>query len=175
MNAQFALLGFLDQQPNYGYELKKLYDHFFGDDKPILAGQVYSTLSRLMRDKKIIEVKDSSESGGPERVKYEITSQGQQALTAWLETPEVPAPQLQATLYVKTVLALMRDGDAAAYLDNQRHTHIDRMRTLTNERREAPLAQKLLIDHAIFHLEADLRWIDLTSSRLTSLKESLCQ
>lgn len=175
MNAQFALLGFLDQQPNYGYELKKLYDQFFGTDKPILTGQIYSTLSRLLRDKKIKEIKDTAESGGPERVKYAITTRGQQALEIWLETPEVPAPQLQATLYVKTVLALMRDGNAAKYLDNQRHAHIERMRALTNDRRDAPLAEKLLIDHAIFHLEADLRWIDLTGSRLTSLKEALCQ
>ena len=31
---------------NYGYELKKKYDGCFGKDKPILAGQVYSTLAR---------------------------------------------------------------------------------------------------------------------------------
>lgn len=175
MNAQFALLGFLDQQPNYGYELKKLYDQYFGGDKPILAGQIYSTLSRLLRDEKIVEVRDIEKSDGPERVKYAITAQGQTTLNTWLETPEAPAPHLQATLYVKTVLALMRDGNAAKYFDNQRHAHIERMRALTSERRDAPIAEKLLIDHAIFHLEADLRWIDLTASRLTSLKEALCQ
>lgn len=42
-------------------------------------------------------------------------------------------------------------------------THVERMRDLTKQRREAPLATKLLIDHAIFHIEADLRWIDLTT------------
>ena len=174
MNAQYALLGILNDQPNYGYELKKIYDQLFGEGKAILAGQVYSTLSRLKRDKKIKEIAASEESGGPDRVKYAITTQGIKALRAWLETPEAPSPQLQATLYMKTILAIMNDNDAAPYLYNQRHAHIERMRELTNQRRKAPLATKLLIDYAIFHIEADLRWIDLTSSRLTKLKEELC-
>jgi DNA-binding PadR family transcriptional regulator len=174
MNAQYALLGILNESPSYGYELKKIYDKLFGSDKAILPGQIYSTLARLKRDKKVEEIADLEASGGPERVKYSITSQGEQALRVWLETPEAPSPQLQATLYMKTVLAIMENGDAAPYLDNQRHAHIERMRDLTKQRREAPLATKLLIDHAIFHIEADLRWIDLTSSRLTKLKEELC-
>lgn len=175
MNAQFALLGILNETPSYGYELKKMYDKLFGNGKTILPGQIYSTLARLKRDKKVKEVADTEASGGPERVKYAITLQGEQALRIWLETPEAPSPQLQATLYMKTVLAIMENGDAATYLDNQRHAHIERMRELTNRRRDAMLSSKLLIDHAIFHIEADLRWIDLTSSRLTKLKEELCQ
>ena len=175
MEASYALLGFLDLQPDYGYELKKRYDSLFGKGKPILAGQVYSTLQRLERDKKISEIEDQSESGGPERVKYSITPRGRQSLREWLNTPEVPSPNLQATMYVKTVLALLEDGDAAKYLDNQRHAHIERMRELTAQRRLSQLTDMLLIDHAIFHIEADLQWIDLTSSRLTKLKEEICQ
>lgn len=174
MSANYTLLGFLAQQPNYGYELKKLYDELFGKDKPILSGQVYSTLARLKRDGQVREIVDTDESGGPERVKYEITPAGRQALEAWLETPEKPSQYLRTTLYIKTVLALIRDGDAAVYLDAQRHAHIERMRELTNRRRQSDLATTLLIDHALFHLEADLRWIDMTSSRLTQLKEELC-
>jgi DNA-binding PadR family transcriptional regulator len=174
MNAQYSLLGFLSEAPNYGYELKKMYDKLFGLDKPILSGQVYSTLNRLERDKNVVEVEEASASNGPERVKYAITQKGGQTLEKWLSTPEEPSSQLQATLYMKTVLALMRDGAAAVYLDNQRHAHIEHMRQLTNRRRKSNIADTLLIDHAIFHLEADLRWIDLTSSRLVKLKEELC-
>lgn len=175
MNAQYALLGFLDDSPNYGYELKKIYDRLFGRQKPILAAQVYSTLGRLERDGKVSEIEDAGHSGGPSRVKYAITPTGRADLTTWLDTPEEPAPQLQATMYVKTVLALLQGGEAATYLNNQRSAHMQRMRELTKTRQTSPLADVLLIDHALFHLEADLRWIDLTSSRLTKLKEELCQ
>lgn len=173
MNAQFVLLGFLAEGSNYGYELKKRYDSYFGKDKPILAGQVYSTLARLKRDNRVKEVADASESGGPDRVRYEITDQGRADLQAWLEAPEAPSPQLQATMYVKTVLAMLKDGDAAPYLDNQRRMHIQRMRELTTQRRDSNLSDMLLIDHALYYLEADLRWIELTISRLNKLKEEI--
>ncbi len=174
MNAQLTLLGFLDVSPNYGYELKKLYDTFFGQNKPILSGQVYASLARLERDGAVQEIADSEESGGPERTKYAITPAGRMRLEEWLQAAEAPAPALQATMYVKTIIALLRGGQAMAYLDNQRHAHIERMRELTKERRDTDIARRVLIDHAIFHIEADLRWIELTSSRLTKLKEEVC-
>ena len=43
------------------------------------------------------------------------------------------------------------------------------MRELTALRRAGDLGQALLADYALFHLEADLRWIDLTESRLDQL------
>ena len=173
MSVQYTLLGFLAEESNYGYELKKKYDGYFGKDKPILTGQVYSTLARLKRDNKVKEVADTSESGGPDRVRYEITDEGKQDLQAWLESPEAPSPQLQATMYIKAVLAILKDGDASPYLDNQRQAHIQRMRELTARRRDSSLSDMLLIDHALYHLEADLRWIELTISRLTRLKEEI--
>jgi len=66
-------------------------------------------------------------------------------------------------------LALMLGKSAAAYLDRQRSTHIRRMQELTELRRNGALVDVLLADHALFHLEADLRWIDLTSARLAEL------
>jgi hypothetical protein len=47
------------------------------------------------------------------------------------------------------------------------------MRDLTELKRTGPLVDVLLADHALFHLEADLRWIDLTSARLTELAEAV--
>ena len=173
MSVQYTLLGFLAEESNYGYELKKKYDGYFGKDKPILTGQVYSTLARLKRDNKVKEIADTSESGGPDRVRYEITDEGKQDLQAWLEAPEAPSPQLQATMYIKAVLAILKDGDASPYLYNQRQAHIQRMRELTAQRRDSNLSDMLLIDHALYHLEADLRWIELTISRLTKLKEEI--
>ena len=173
MSVQYTLLGFLAEESNYGYELKKKYDGYFGKDKPILTGQIYSTLARLKRDNKVKEIADTSESGGPDRVRYEITDEGKQDLQAWLESPEAPSPQLQATMYIKAVLAILKDGDASPYLDNQRQAHIQRMRELKAQRRDSSLSDMLLIDHALYHLEADLRWIELTISRLTRLKEEI--
>lgn len=174
METQYALLGLLSREANYGYELKKLYNQYFAADKPILAGQIYATLSRLLRDAKVAEVVDDTPSGGPARTRYALTQAGSATVLNWLNTPQPPSPTLQADLYFKVVLALIMDGDASAFLSAQRKTHLARMRELTKRKLHASLAEKLLIDNAIFHIEADLRWIEVAGSRMSKLKEELC-
>ena len=176
MHAQNCLLGFLSQGPNYGYELKKMYDSLFGRDKPILPGQIYSTLSRLERDGKVEEVEDAEKSAGPSRVKYQITDKGSEYFQKWLDEPEKVNPHLQTTMYFKVVLALMNNQDATKFLDSQRHSHIAEMRQLTKVRNDTgDLATTLLIDNTIFHIEADLRWMELAHSRINQLREELCK
>ena len=77
---------------------------------------------------------------------------------------------LQATLFVKVVLALLSDRPAATYLDTQRDAHHERMRELTAMRKAGPLSRTMLADYGLFHLEADLRWIDMTAARLDQLR-----
>ena len=76
-------------------------------------------------------------------------------------------PELTAEENV--ALPLMLGRDAQAYLDAQRAAHLQRMRELTEVRRSGGLVDTLLADHGLFHLEADLRWIDLTTARLDAL------
>lgn len=172
MSVSYALLGLLEHEPNHGYELKRQYDEYFGRDKPLPYGQVYSTLSRLARDGRV-SAEGNAPGAGPERKLYAITRQGEATLAAWLAKPETPEPHLQTVLAVKVILALLLRRPADAYLDAQRHAHLERMRELTAIRRDAPLVDALLADHAIFHLEADLRWIELTSARLNQLAKEL--
>jgi hypothetical protein len=65
----------------------------------------------------------------------------------------------------------MLGRSADRYLEVQRAAHLQRMRELTEFKRTAETIEGLLADHALFHLEADLRWIDLTEARLQALKE----
>jgi DNA-binding PadR family transcriptional regulator len=172
MSASYALLGILGKQPSYGYDLKKDYDFLYGKEKPLAFGQVYSTLARLLRDKKITA--DVTEQvAGPERKLYAITAIGRKDLEAWLATPEELHPNTQTVLFVKVVTSILLDKDPDVYLDAQRTAHIDRMRQLTEVRRKGDLAQSLRADYTIFHLEADLRWIDITTARLQNLKEEI--
>jgi hypothetical protein len=65
----------------------------------------------------------------------------------------------------------MLGRSAERYLDAQRFAHLERMRALTDVRRNGGVMDALLADHALFHLEADLRWIDVTTARLGRLAE----
>lgn len=172
MNNTLTLLGLLSREPSYGYDLKHSYDRYFGTQKPLAFGQVYSTLARMFRDE-LIRALGEETGAGPDRKKYEITPAGKDRVRQWLFTPDVPSETLQSELFAKTVVAVLLDDDADRLLDVQRAEHMARMRELTRIKRDADLLQVLMCDHGLFHIEADLRWIDLTSARLTQLKKEL--
>ena len=170
MSVPLTLLGLLDREPSHGYDLKRDYDTFFVRGKPLPAGQVYSTLGRLARDGKVVAGENEAGSG-PDRKRYAITPAGRTEVESWLAEPVDGDPNLQSVLFVKVVLALMLGRDAEGYLDAQRASHLQRMRELTTLRRSGDPVDALLADHRLFHLEADLRWIDLTAARLTTLAD----
>src|SRR4051812_35888471 len=172
MSIGHTLLGLLESGPRHGYDLKRAFDEHFGQDRPLHYGQVYSTMSRLLKNG-LVEV-DAVEAGaGPERKRYAITDAGVTDVAQWLARPEKPQPNLQSTLYTKVVLALMTGRDAAELLDAQRTEHLRLMRGLTERKRTGDLADQLICDHALFHLEADLRWLELTAARLDRLAETV--
>lgn len=168
MSVPLTLLGLLEREPSHGYDLKRDYDSFFGRGKPLPYGQVYATLGRLARDGKVM-AGEAEPGDGPERKRYVITETGATEFETWLQEPVAPEPTLQSVLFTKVVLALLLGRDAELYLDTQRAAHLRRMRELTELRRNGALVDALLADHGLFHLEADLRWIDLTAARLDAL------
>ena len=168
MSVPFALLGLLEREPSHGYDLKREYDSLFGRDKPVPFGQVYATLSRLARDGNVVPG-ESEPGSGPERKQFTITPAGRENFDRWLSEPIEPEPHLQTVLFIKVVLSLMLGRSAEHYLDIQRASHLQRMRELTDRKRHDRLVDALLADHGLFHLEADLRWIDVTAARLSQL------
>jgi DNA-binding PadR family transcriptional regulator len=172
MSVPLTLLGLLEREPSHGYDLKRDYDAYFGRGKPLSFGQVYATLGRLARDGKVMA--GAAEAGdGPDRKRYVITEAGVSEFETWLTEPVEAEPHLQTVLFAKVVLALMLDRPAAEYLDTQRGAHLQRMRELTERKQSGSLVDALLADHGLFHLEADLRWMDLTAARLGALAEQV--
>lgn len=169
MDTKHALLGLVGAGTGYGYDLKHNYDRWFQASKPLAFGQVYATLARLLRDG-LIAATGVAAGAGPERKHYEITPAGRAAVTEWMFQPIATATFLRPDLFAKTVIALLLNEDADRLLDAQRSAHRAEMRELTRRKQGADLHTVLLADHALFHLEADLRWIDLTAARLAELR-----
>ncbi|MEU5366722.1 PadR family transcriptional regulator [Streptomyces sp. NPDC005925] len=168
MSIGHTLLGLLESGPRHGYDLKRAFDDTFGQDRPLHYGQVYSTMSRLLKNG-LVEVDGIEPGEGPERKRYAITDAGVTDVERWLAAPEKPEPYLRSALYTKIVLALLTHRDAAGILDTQRAEHLRMMRILTDRKRTGDLADQLVCDHALFHLEADLRWLELAAARLDRL------
>ncbi|WP_020573812.1 PadR family transcriptional regulator [Actinopolymorpha alba] len=172
MSVGHTLLGLLESGPRHGYDLKRVYDEHFAHDRPLHYGQVYATLSRLLRGG-LVEVTGLEPGAGPERKRYAITTAGVSDVEHWLSTPEKPELYLQSTLYSKLILAMLSGRHAEDVLETQRSAHLELMRDLTRRKSTGDLADQLICDHALFHLEADLRWLELTSARLDQLSEEI--
>jgi hypothetical protein len=145
-----TFLGLLEDGPSHGYDLKREYDARFGIDRPVAYGQVYATLSRLLKHGL-------------------VTADGVADVERWLAEPEKPDLYLQSTLYAKVVIALRSGRAAIEILDTQRGEHLRLMRELIRRKTGGTLVDQLVCDHALFHLEADLRWLELTAARLDEL------
>ncbi len=54
-------------------------------------------------------------------------------------------------------------------IDLQRGEHLTLMREFTRGKRDGDLADQLVRDYALPHLEADLRWLDTAEARMGQL------
>jgi DNA-binding PadR family transcriptional regulator len=174
MSVPHAFLGLLRKSPRHGYELKHEYDALFGRGKPVGFGQVYSTLQRLDRDG-LVEIMSEEPGRGPDRKLYAITTEGVTDLYEWLASAEPAEPHIQSVLFMKVALALLAGRPARRYLEAQRAEHQRRMQELTRLKNENKnnVAAVLVADYALYHLEADLKWMELTAARLERLKKEI--
>jgi DNA-binding PadR family transcriptional regulator len=167
-----AVLGLLRQEPRHGYDLKRLVDRYFAPEHPVAFAQIYATLDRLEKRGRV-RVAGVERAEGPDRRRYAITDAGVEELERWLTEPLEPEPHLQAALFTKVVLAILAGRPVSPIVDAERHAHLERMRELTVIRRSATMPVALLADYALFHLEADLRWLDLTAARVDDLRQDV--
>jgi hypothetical protein len=106
---------------------------------------------------------------------YFITGAGKQELESWYLTPEVRDYRLGDAFYIKLVLSLVGSPiSPEQVLTAQRRELYQQLHEVTNMRLEADTRTQLpwilLLESAIMHLEADLRWIEMCEARLPDLK-----
>ncbi|MDX6301348.1 MAG: hypothetical protein QOF53_2562 [Nocardioidaceae bacterium] len=171
MSVPRILLGILAEGPAHGYDLKQAHDERFPGAKPLAFGQVYAALARLEQDG-LVEVVETVRQAGPDRTTYAITGAGREALDRWLSATEPAGPYSADDLVRKTVTSLRLGGDAAGFLAAQRHVHLRAMKGLLDlQAATADVAARIVIDHAVEHLDADLRWLETAAVRVGSTDE----
>ncbi len=175
MSVKFGLLGILSKRAQHGYELKRTFEQITGGFWQLNYGQIYQTLDRLEADG-LVHHTVEREDNAPDRKVYAITDGGRRALDAWLEHPDPRPRPLRDELFIR--MAVMADGDAAsllALLDTHRSVYLRKMAELTAAKTRLQdgagdasdvLVEDLLIDAALFHAEADLRWTDHCEAKL---------
>jgi DNA-binding PadR family transcriptional regulator len=173
VTVKHALLAFLNRDPAYGYQLHGLMEEALGDPWSINIGQIYSTLSRLERDELVKRLPDT-EVEAEVRTIYTITGQGKSELVRWFQEPLSRDFRLRDAVYAKLILSHISGSVSPdEVLQTLRRQLLKEMHELTRLRSEADptseLSWFLLLESAIMHLEADLRWLDLCEHRLEDL------
>ncbi len=174
MTVRHTLLGLLAQQPRYGYELRAAFTALAGgrENWEVTPAQIYTTLNRMHKSG-LIRVEDTSENNRSERQVFTITSAGLDELKRWFESDDRPSP-VQDTFYLKLMVARELPFVETARLINTQRTSLYReLHRITRQRGTlhpgTDLARILLMDKAIMHLEADLRWLDMIEARLDEI------
>ncbi|GAB3090976.1 PadR family transcriptional regulator [Micromonospora schwarzwaldensis] len=163
MAIQHAVLALLARGPSYGYELKGAFEAAVGPQwGPLNIGHIYQILDRLSRDGLVVAERQP-QPVRPDRVVYEITTDGRTELDRWLTAPSPRSGGFRDDFFLK-VTAAARSGRATTVrtvLANQRGHLMRELRNLDGLRRQAddPVV-RLLLSAAGRHVEADLAFVD---------------
>ena len=164
---RFVLLGLLDAEPRYGYELKAVFEQFLGGTWQLNIGQIYTTLGKLETEG-LVAAEVVPQDSSPDRKVYALTATGRDALADWAGTVEEGPVRLREELFLKVAVLSLTDGARArALIHEQRTAHLATLAGLYDLQGAAPHpATELLLEAAMLRLEADLRWLDLAEDRL---------
>jgi DNA-binding PadR family transcriptional regulator len=173
MSVRYALLGLLAQRPRYGYELYSAFEALVGGDNwNLRPAQVYTTLERLERAG-LVEKQPPAQEGAERRI-FTITEPGRASLHRWF-AEGVASKHEQDEFFVKLATCLISgEADPTAVIQTQRAALFRQLHDATALRDgfdpRCEMARILLLDKAVMHLEADLRWLDITEQRLDEVK-----
>lgn len=175
MSVRNAILGFLAQKPRHGYELRAVFDAVVGGDAnwDVKPAQIYTTLDRLEEAGLVERSSDLGEGDEPSRRVYSITPEGNRVLQDWFSMG-VQTEHQRDEVFVKLMVGLASgEADPERLVQTQRAHLYQELHAATNKRDaydpKTELAQILLVDKIIMHLEADLRWLDMLEVRLETI------
>ena len=177
MSVRNAILGLLALRPRHGYELRSAFEAIVGGEQnwEVKPAQIYTTLSRL-EEGGLVQQTAVEQEGGPEKRIYAITPSGRNELDSWFNG-SVQGDQQRDEFYLKLMLSLAT-GEADPYrvIQVQRARLYQDLHNVTTQRQaldpRRDLAQMLLLDKVVMHLEADLRWLDMVESRLDDIRRT---
>lgn len=165
MSVKYGILTLLYSQKNHGYELKLELESLLGTKGKINAGQIYTTLDRLIRDQLVLSVGMDDQ----ERKLYEITAEGKKELEDWMLEP-VLYHSTKDDFHFKWSCARKVDFEQEKeMLEQQKAMIMKDVMELTKLKTDFLLQgdenRYLLITGTLLHLEADLNWIHQVENR----------
>lgn len=165
MSLKYAILGLLDQEPHYGYEIKQKFEHMMGDLWPVSYGQLYPTLRKLAEDD-LVTMKTVQGKKAVEKNVYSITDTGSAFFRNWLLNQK---KKVQISIKDEFTLSLffldrMDRYDAQDMLKTKLKELYEKQRKYTDEYNlytdNTPRYKKALTRKMLLHLDAEQKWIE---------------
>jgi len=165
MSLKYAILGLLDQQPHYGYEIKQKFEHLMGDLWPVSYGQLYPTLRKLAENNQVT-MKTVQGKKAVEKNVYSITKEGSEYFKQWLLTKK---KKDQLSIKDEFTLSLFfldqLENDKIKDIFHAKITEIQgRLKNYTDEYStygtSTPFYKKALTRKMVLHMQAEEQWLN---------------
>ena len=178
MSLDHAILGFVNDRPRSGYDLKKEFDGSVAHFWPANQSQIYRTLARLTAAG-LVKVRIIPQEDKPNRKVYHITKAGLAELRRWLSTP-LPLPDFREAFLIQFFFAdAISSEEIVALLEARaaaHRAHLESYHQIQRWVEEHPpkgkwdrVLQPLIIDGGIMLEEAWLSWVDRALEKVRRL------
>ena len=165
---QHAVLALLAERPTHGYELKASFEQAIGPQWGELnIGHLYQVLERLVRDG-LVTYRVVSQIDRPDKQVYRLTKDGRAELERWLEAPYVRAGGYRDDFVLKLFASSRLGPDRVRQVVGiQRRAYLDELAALgeLRGRYRGDELVTLLIEAAVLHTEASVRFAELAERR----------
>jgi len=168
MAVKFIFLALLTQKPMYGYEIKESFEQMVSNHWQLNFGQVYTTLSRLERDK-FVYMEEIQQSERPDKKVYYITEAGKEYLNKWLEENKKWNMYFDDIAFKVALFDIISKEQAIKILSAYRIYVLKLIRSLIDfreKRKDVNLYQELVIERNLIKAEGEIKWIDLCMEKL---------
>lgn len=164
MSLKYAILGLLDEQPYYGYEIKQKFEQLMGELWPVSYGQLYPTLKKLATEQLVTRETVQGKKAVEKNV-YSITPAGRNVFFEWLRQNRKKVQHSIKDEFTLSFFFLERLSTED--IDTVLRTHLDdTVKRVHNYKAEfnslgpdTPLYKKVLMRKMLYHLEAEQKWL----------------
>ncbi len=171
LTVEFALLGFVRQQPMHPYELyRHLHsDSALGEVWRIKQAQLYALLQRLENEGYLVSTTVSQNNRPPRKI-LSITERGRAAFTEWMCTPVIRGRDLRLEFLAKLYFVSQESAATVQTLITQQQRVCQRMLDNLNEQLAVfPSDQtyrRLVAQFRRGQIQAMLAWLETCEAEL---------
>lgn len=170
---EHALLGFLRQSPMHGYEIYQRMSSPDGVGRvwAVKQSQLYALLARLEKAGYVATTLQQQESRPPRKVSH-LTSAGEAAYLAWLQSPVSHGRQVRLHFLVKLYFAQREGPETVARLLNRQRltcqTWLAQLQDSAGSLEDEPPYAGLVDEFRRMQIQAIVDWLGVCEQKLAA-------